>query len=253
MDQQSRKKHFPIIFLFPNIVTLIGLCFGLVAIKCSMLGQLEKAVIFVIIAGFIDGVDGRLARILNASSSFGAQLDSLADFLNFGVAPAFILYLWKGQEIKGFGWAVALFFIICQAIRLARFNASLDDDNDENPLREKYFQGVPAPVGAGLSLTPLMIYFFLKDNYSELSGYITAHLVMVHMSVVALLMVSRIPTISAKKMKIDREFSSLILALAGIIIITLILEPWVAFPIISLIYLCTIPFSVFSYYKELKK
>ena len=123
------------------------------------------AVGLIVIATFIDGIDGRLARMLNASSDFGAQLDSLTDFFNFGVAPALVLYLWISHEVKGLGWAVTLFFIITQALRLARFNTSLNDENHN----DNYFYGVPAPCGAGLSLLPMIITFFFEKHLGVFS------------------------------------------------------------------------------------
>lgn len=232
------------------MVTLIGLCFGLFALKYAMAGRWEMAVTFVIIAAIVDGMDGRLARLLNASSEFGAQLDSLADFFNFGIAPALMLYLWITHEVKGLGWAITLFFIISQALRLARFNVSLEeDDPEEKKLNDKFFRGVPAPCGALLSLAPMMLTFLFRDKFGYQLFEIKPLMVIIYTAVIAILMISTIPTISVKKMKIKREFSSLWMAAAALLIISIIIEPWITFPVIGVIYLSTIPFSIFAFYR----
>lgn len=245
----------PISRLFPNMVTLIGLCFGLFAIKYAMAERWEVAVILVVIAAFIDGLDGRLARFLKASSDFGAQLDSLTDFVNFGVAPALLLYMWKTHEIKGLGWAIALFFVICQALRLARFGSETEDgdeDEEDRRLKEDFFVGIPAPVGAGLSMLPMVLTFLFDEKLGYHPIAISPLGVIIFMAIIALLMVSRIPTLCVKKMKIRRRHTSLVLAIAGLFIIALIVEPWITLPVVGAFYLLTIPLSIFKF-RHLKR
>jgi CDP-diacylglycerol--serine O-phosphatidyltransferase len=252
MAKDNSGESLPISRLFPNVVTLIGLCFGLFALKYAIAEKWETAVIFIFIAAIIDGMDGRLARLLNASSNFGAQLDSLADFFNFGIAPALVLYIWITHEIKALGWAITLFFVISQALRLARFNASIDDDTDKE-IKDKFFKGVPAPCGALLSLLPLMLTFMFNEEFGHNLFTITPLMVTAYTALVAVLMVSSIPTISIKTLKIRRDMSSFALAFAGIFIIALILKPWVVLSVLSILYFATIPFSVIAYYRIMRR
>jgi CDP-diacylglycerol--serine O-phosphatidyltransferase len=243
--KEKATELFPIVKLLPNVVTIIGLCVGLFALKCAISQAWEMAVGLIVLATFIDGIDGRLARMLNASSDFGAQLDSLADFFNFGVAPALVLYMWIMHDIKGLGWTIALFFVVTQALRLARFNCSIDSNNEGS-----FFAGVPAPCGAGLSLLPMMLVFMFDKHLGYQPFEIKPLMVIIYTSVIALLMVSRVPTISVKKMKINRRFAPLFLASAGLFIAVLVVEPWVVLPILGGAYLLSIPFSVISYLKK---
>ncbi len=247
-EETASKGGLPIIRLVPNMVTITGLCLGLFAIKCAMAEKWQMAVILVIIAAFVDGIDGRLARMLNATSEFGAQLDSLSDFLNFGIAPALILYMWIGHDIKGIGWAVSLFFIVSMALRLARFNSCLNDDRDP-VIKDKFFQGIPAPCGAGLSLIPMILTFLFDHKLHYHPFEITAEITLVYMVVIAVFMVSRIPTISVKKIKISREYVSLFMAAVALFLISAVVEPWVTLPLLGLGYVLTIPFSIWQYYR----
>jgi len=251
-SEDIARGGFPLARLLPNIVTIMGLCLGLFALKYAMAEKWQIAVMLIIIAAFVDGVDGRLARMLNASSDFGAQLDSFTDFVNFGVAPALILYMWKGYEIKGLGWAVALFFIICMALRLARFHVGLNDEGEQEEVMDKFFQGMPAPCSGAVSLIPMILTFLFEEKLGYQPFDITAPMVVVYMAVMAVFMVSRIPTISVKKVRIRREFASLFMAAAALFILSLIIEPWVTLPLLGLGYLSTIPFSIF-YYLSLKR
>lgn len=245
-EKTNKLSSFPLSKLFPNIVTIIGLCVGLFALKEALVGNWEKAVIFIIIAGFIDGMDGRLARLLNATSNFGAQLDSLVDFVSFSVVPALTLYLWRTHEIKGLGWAVALFFIVCGAIRLARFNSSIKEEVSDKKANS-YFVGIPVTMAAPLSVAPMMIDFLMNQRMDTKLFEISAGAQIIYMSIIALLMVCRIPTISLKNLKIKAEYTSLILAAAAILIIAMIVEPWITFPAIGVIYLSSIPFTCWHY------
>jgi len=238
--------------LFPNMVTILGLCAGLSSLRLVLHEKWELAVTFIIIAAFIDAVDGRLARMLNSTSRFGAQLDSLADFLNFGVAPVFALYLWSMHEVKGLGWALVLFFAICCAIRLARFNTDLEE-NQQTTWSERFFVGVPAPAAALVGVGPMMVSFALKETYPELFQYVSfvenPLVICGYVTFIAILMVSKIPTFSFKKIFIRREYASLILVATGLFAIALLAEPWTTFAVIGILYFISIPFSLITYYR----
>lgn len=243
--RESDSGYLPLFRLLPNLVTLTSLCIALTAIKHATNGNFPHATAFLLFAGFMDGIDGRLARFLNSSSDFGAQLDSLVDFVNFGVAPGFVTYYWvmsSGDSYYGLAWALVMFFAVCSAIRLARFNADLADV-DENSILEKYFfKGIPAPVGAAMAMLPMVAtYEFGSSFYSQPIFVIT------YIAILAVLMASRLPTISIKKIPIRNEYSYLTLLILGSIIIGLLTEPWMALTIIGTIYAFSIPLTITSY------
>jgi CDP-diacylglycerol--serine O-phosphatidyltransferase len=234
----------PLSRLIPNVVTLLGLCSGITSIRYALDARWEMAVTFVVIAALLDAMDGRLARMMRATSNFGAQLDSLADFISFGISPALILYLWQLHTIpiKRLGWALVLIYAICGALRLARFNTHL---GEAKPAWQDYFfTGIPIPAGALLALMPMMLTFQLEWNifadHFVLGGYMIA---------IAILMASRIPTFSAKKVIIPPEFVSLTLIGAGLVIAGLLIEPWLTLPIIGVVYLGSMPITVLWYYR----
>ena len=239
MIKKVTSKQFPVSYLFPNIVTIIGLCFGMSSIKYALDGRWEISVGLLVISAFIDGMDGRLARMLDASSKFGAELDSLTDFINFGVAPALILYFWGLNmiPIKGIGWAIALIYTVCCAFRLARFNVNNDLAEKE---KSNFFLGIPAPCGAGLTLVPIMLSFELKIYFFADNPFYLA----IYMMVIAILMASQIPTISTKNTNISHKLIYPILILITIFIASLIIEPWIMLPLMGLVYIFTIPISV---------
>jgi CDP-diacylglycerol--serine O-phosphatidyltransferase len=243
----SKERQVHTLFsLLPNLVTISSLCLTLTAIRFSMDGDFIYATILLLVAGFMDGVDGRLARFLNTSSEFGAQLDSLIDFVNFGVVPGFVIYFWVNtyQDVKGFDWAMVLFFAICMVIRLARFNVDLNHKSN-NPLLEKFFfKGIPAPVGAALAVLPLVLYFEFGDGF-----YTNPLIVITYVSVLAVFLASRVPTISIKKIPIRNEFAYVTLMILGSIIIGLIVKPWLTLAIIGISYAISIPFTIFYYIK----
>jgi CDP-diacylglycerol--serine O-phosphatidyltransferase len=242
----AESGYFPLFRLLPNLVTLASLCIALSAIRFALHGDFFKASAFLLFAGFMDGVDGRLARFLNSSSDFGAQLDSLVDFVNFGVTPGFVVYSWINsyEDIKGVDWAMVLFFAVCGAIRLARFNVDLTREV-RNPILEKYFfKGIPAPVGAAMAMLPMVLTYEFGDGF-----YSNPLLVIAYISVLALLMASRIPTISIKKIPIKNENAYLTLLILGSIIIGLLIEPWLTLAIIGIVYAFSIPVTIFYYLK----
>ncbi len=243
---KTNKGHFPLFKLLPNLVTLAALCIGLSAIRCAISGDIMKASAFLLLAGFMDGIDGRLARFLNSSSDFGAQLDSLVDFVNFGIVPGFIVYSWI-ESYNGVGsieCALVLFFAVCGAIRLARFNVDLNKEV-VNPVLEKYFfKGIPAPCGAAMAMLPMVLYFEFGDGF-----YTNPVLVVNYVAILAVLMASRIPTISIKKIPIRNEYVYLTLLILGSIIIGLLIEPWLTLAIVGITYGISIPITTFCFVK----
>ncbi|MBQ4874556.1 MAG: phosphatidylcholine/phosphatidylserine synthase [Rickettsiaceae bacterium H1] len=234
----KENKFLPVSKLFPNIMTLMGLCFGLTSIKYTFMAKWELATIFITFAAIIDGMDGKIARFLHSTSEFGAQLDSLADFLNFGVAPAFLLYFWKLKTIKVYGWVLVMIMVICMAIRLARFNTSVHEKK-EDYTEDTFIMGVPAPVGALLSLIPLMLSFVGCPYFD----FITIVEIMAYLLVVSILVVSRIPTFSLKNIKIPKNIVSLVMLFFGLLIVFLITKPWVTLTVLGTLYLISVPIT----------
>jgi len=234
-------RAVPLRIILPNLVTLLALCMGLTAIRFAIEGQFETAVIAVIVAAILDGLDGRIARALRGTSRFGAELDSLADFVAFGVAPALILYFWGLREMKSFGWFAVLVFAIAAALRLARFNVMIDDPS-RPPWQAHFFTGMPAPAGAIVGLMPLYL------NLSILAVPNVRALVpfeITYVLIVAFLMASRIPHFSGKKIgRVPREY--VIAVLFGIAACILLLATFTMEMLIglTLVYLAAIPFAI---------
>lgn len=248
--QNKKQVLLPIRRLFPSVITVMAICFGLTSIRYALNQQWEMAVAFIIIAGFLDVVDGRLARFLKATSNFGAQLDSLADFVNFGVSPAIILYLWYLHkiQIKGLGWALVLFYAICSAIRLARFNSDLSEV-DRPAWREGFFTGVPAPMGAYLAVLPMIISFEIED----IQKYCHPLYIGIYLVVIGILMASRLPTFATKKIAIHKEYISLVLVFFGLLVGVIIIQPWFSLAVLGLLYIFSFPFSVRAFKKMSRK
>lgn len=229
----------PISKLAPSFITLFGLCLGVTSIRYALDAKWQIAAMLIIVAGLLDGIDGRLARLLNATSGFGAQLDSLADIVSFGVAPAVVMYFWSLNEIpyKGVGWAVVLIYVTCSAIRLARFNTSQADDKKHSG----YFVGVPMPLAAGFSLLPMILTFELLQGVRFSYWLVAVYLIMI-----GILMISRVPVHSLKNVSIKREWVPMLML--GITIITagLIMEPWLVLPFIALIIFLFVTISAVS-------
>ena len=244
MRVRRRRAGFTVNRLIPNAVTLLALCAGMTAIRLGYQERWELAVGAVAVAMVLDAMDGRIARMMSATSDFGAQLDSLADVINFGVTPGLLLYMWTLHDVKGIGWALVLVFAICCAMRLARFNTALTDENPP-PWSKKYFTGVPAPGGAGLALLPMAASFVFGDAFFK-SGLLNSAVLLG----VAALMVSRIPTYSAKKIKIKRQQVPLILILVGAFAAFLVSEPWITLTVAGFMYLLSIPMAVLSFRRE---
>jgi len=243
------RARVPARFLVPNIITLLALCAGLTSIRLALEGRFEIAVVAILLASFLDGIDGRVARLLRSTSRFGAELDSLTDFVNFGVAPALILYVWVLNDVGGLGWLSVLVFTICCALRLARFNAALDDV-DRPKWMASYFVGVPAPAGACLLLLPAYLHFAGLPSVME-----AAPLLMAYCVVVAFLMASRLPTFSGKL--ISRQIGrSIVMPLFFIVVVVLGLLAsftWATIAALAGVYLGLMPVSYLRYHARLKR
>ena len=227
--------------LVPNAITAAALCIGLTGVRFAIGGEYEKAVLAVIFAGMLDGIDGRIARLLRAQSRFGAELDSLADSINFGVGPALIVYLWSLQNMPRFGWFAALAFAICCVLRLARYNTRIDLDSDPKKLAG-FLTGVPAPVGAGLAFLPLYLWIV-----SDLPQFADPLWVGIWLIAVAFLMISSLPTLSWGRLRPRRSIRLEIIALAGLVFAALITEPWWTLVAICAVYLALIPVGLAAY------
>lgn len=231
--------------ILPNVLTIAALCIGLTALRFGIDGRWTYAMILVLIAAVLDGLDGMVARLLKASSAFGAELDSFSDFVSFGVSPAILLYLWNLQDAGPFGWIASLLLCVATALRLARFNvknmAAPSAAPSEMVTPKAYFEGVPAPAGAILALVPMMLSFKV---YPDDDGSFPSFLVAVWVIFIAALMVSRLPTFSLKKLRLTRKHKIPLLAGVTVFAALLVNEPWATLVICSLAYVASIPYSV---------
>ena len=231
--------------ILPNMLTLIGVCIGLTSIRFALDGRFEFAIVAIILAAVIDGLDGRIARLIKGTSKVGKELDSLTDMISFGVAPAFIMYFWKLNTLGRFGWLVCLIYVICVALRLARFNVN---SGQEPSWRDNFFEGVPSPAGGILVLTPLIFsmtnFEFITINYDIV--------VPIFFIVTSLLLISKFPSYSFKKIVIQRKTT--IFLLFGIVLFfgLLLIYPFNLIAISAIIYLAMLPISFF-HYQKLKK
>jgi CDP-diacylglycerol--serine O-phosphatidyltransferase len=226
--------------MFPNMLTLLALCAGLTAIRYGIAEKWDRAVIALVVAAFLDGLDGRIARLLQATSKFGQELDSLADAISFGVAPAVLMYLWSLQHGRSMGWAVALLFAVCAVLRLARFNTMVGQDLPH--WAHNYFTGVPTPAGAGLAVLPLIMWLNTDVDVFR-NPAVTGPLLVV----VAILMVSRVPTYSGKRMRLKPQWVVPVMILIGLTGAFLVTDTWATLSVIGVVYIAVIPVSVFSF------
>jgi CDP-diacylglycerol--serine O-phosphatidyltransferase len=245
-DEESRRLRFrpiPLRTLVPNLITLLALCAGLTAIRLAVEDKLEFALAAIVFAAVLDAVDGRIARMLKGTSRFGAELDSLADFVNFGVAPGLILYFWTLHELKSVGWIAAMVFVICAALRLARFNVMIDDPN-RPAWAGNFFVGMPAPAGAITVLLPIYLYFLGVPKLT-----FEAPLTFVYTLAIALVMVSRLPVFSGKKLsnRVPREMVLPIFVVVVLLVALLISYPWLILSLGTVCYLGSLPFGWFAY------
>ena len=233
--------------LLPNMLTLIGVCIGLTSIRFALSGEFHLAIIAIIIAALIDGLDGRIARLIKGTSKVGKELDSLTDMISFGVAPAFIMYFWKLNTLGRFGWLLCLIYVICVALRLARFNIS---SNQEPSWKDNFFEGMPSPAGGIIVLLPLIL------SFSELGAFFPNInydlLVPIIFIVVSILLISTIPTYSFKKIVIQRSMTKFLLFGMVLFFGALLVYTFKVLTVSSIIYLCLIPISYF-HHKKIKK
>tara|TARA_B110001452_G_scaffold60272_1_gene46946 strand:+ start:1158 stop:1967 length:810 start_codon:yes stop_codon:yes gene_type:complete len=250
---EQPKSNFKIVsdkkarMILPNAITLIGVCIGLTSIKFALDGRFSLAVIAILFAGLMDALDGRIARLIKGTSKMGKELDSLGDVISFGVAPAFIMYFWNLQYLEKLGWFVCLTYVVCVALRLARFNVNSDE---ETSWKDNFFEGVPSPAGGIIVLMPLVLSFsgfgdiFFKINYDLLVPIIFV--------IVSILQISTIPTYSFKRIVIPRSMTKFLLF--GIVLFfgALLVYTFKILAISTIIYLILIPISYF-HYKKIKK
>jgi CDP-diacylglycerol---serine O-phosphatidyltransferase len=228
--------------MIPNVLTLLALCAGMTAMRFAMGGNFIGAVFAIIAAGIFDGLDGRMARLLKSTSSFGAELDSLSDFVSFGVAPAAMLYLWTMSSLHGLGWTIVLFYAVCCALRLARFN--IESGEARPAYAAPFFTGVPAPAGAGLVMVPMFLSFEWGDWVFR-SPYLNA----VTVAGVAMLMVSKVPTFSLKRIRVPHHLMVPTLLGIGVLAAFVTTAPWPTLTAIGVVYVGSIPLTVRSYYR----
>jgi len=244
--RRRRFKAIPVRMLVPNLITLLALCAGLTAIRLAFENKLDLALAGIVFAALLDGIDGRVARMLKGTSKFGAELDSLADFVNFGVAPALILYFWGLHDFKSFGWIAALVFAICGALRLARFNVMIDDPH-KPAWAGNFFTGVPAPAGAIVVLLPIYLNFLGVPRGSALTAF-----TLVFALLVAFLMVSRLPVFSGKQFgkRVPTEMVLPVFVLAVLFFALLIAYPFEVLTIGTVLYLGALPLGWLSWQKH---
>ena len=248
-SKKSNNKRFQglsINRLIPNMLTLLALSAGLTSIRFALDQKWEYSVLAIFVAGILDALDGRIARLLKGSTKFGAELDSLSDFVCFGVSPGLILYLWTMQESGKFGWVLIMLFSICCGLRLARFNVMLEDKNTPT-WQNNYFVGIPAPMGGVLVLLPMIFSFQIGDGFFRqpwVSG--------TFLFVLAGLMVSNIPTYSFKNLKISRSWILPTMLITGGIAISIVNAPWVSLSLIGSAYIVTLPLS-YRAHRKLQK
>ena len=242
------KKKFKLVsakktrYLLPNILTLGGVCLGISSIKFSIDGNYTLAVVFILFAAILDALDGRIARLIKGTSDFGKELDSLTDFVSFGIAPVFILYFWELNNYGKLGWAITLIYSVCCVLRLARFN--LTKIENQQQWKNNFFEGVPSPAGGLLVLMPL-IYELTGINLDLDIKNITPYFTVL----VAILLVSKMPTFSFKKISVSPKTTVFILLAIGIIFISLLYYTFETLLAFGIVYLITIPFS-YSMYKS---
>ena len=247
----EKKNKFKVVsvnktrYILPSVLTLIGVCLGISSIKFAMDGNFAFAVLFLIVAAILDGLDGRVARLIRGTSDFGKELDSLTDFVSFGIAPGFIIYFWELNKLGKMGWLIVLFFSVCCVLRLARFNLTKFEKKDE--WKNNYFQGIPSPAGGCLILFPLI---FELSNFSSLFDLrvITPYF----MILVSLLLISKVPTFSFKKIAIRRNMTIFLLLGVGLFFVSIIQFTFETITVCSVIYLFLIPVSIFNYRSKLK-
>lgn len=236
-----KRRGIPLRTLAPNAITALALCSGLTAVRFAIAGEWERSLAAIVIAGVLDGIDGRVARLLKGESRFGAELDSLSDVIAFGVAPALVMFLWSLNAVARLGWVFSLALTVCAALRLARFNAAIDAD--ANPRKKAgYLTGVPAPAAAGLALLPIYLWLVTNENFFRLPYVVAPWL-----TLIAFLMISDIPTFSWSALRVRSRVRMEALATVAIGFGALLSAPWATLSFVCLVYLALIPVSVVRY------
>jgi len=245
----ERLRRIPVRTLVPNVITLLALCAGLTGIRLAIETRYELALGAIVFAAMLDAVDGRVARMIKGTSRFGAELDSLADFVNFGVAPGLILYFWTLNGLGNLGWIAAMVFAICAGLRLARFNVQIEDPS-RPAWAGNFFTGMPAPAGAITVLLPMYLGFLqLELPHALMLGF-----TLVYTLAIAALMVSRLPVLSGKKMgtRVPPEAVLPVIVVAVLLIALLVSYPWHVLTVGTIGYLACLPFGWFSYQRHLQ-
>ena len=233
-------------YLLPNILTIAGVCLGISSIKFSLDGNYSLAVTLILFAAILDALDGRIARLIKGTSEFGKELDSLTDFVSFGIAPVFVVYFWELNKYGKLGWAITLIYSVCCVLRLARFNLTKIEENQE--WKNNYFEGIPSPAGGLLILMPLIYELTNLDIGLEIKKF-TPYLTIF----IAVLLVSKIPTLALKKISISPKATVFLLLGIGIVFIALLFYTLETLLIFGIIYLLSIPFSIIVFNKKNKK
>lgn len=249
-NKKRLRNFFSIRALAPNVVTVLAFCMGLTAVRFALADKWELAVAAIIVAGVFDGLDGTVARLLRSTSKFGAELDSLSDVVAFGVVPALVIYLWALESLDRLGWAAALIYAVAMALRLARFNSRMDLD-DENDTRKQmgFLTGVPAPMGAGLMVVPMVLDFGYTGTLMKDHPYFLA----IYTIMVALLMISTLPTFTLKAVRVPRNSFVPVLLFVAIFFATLFVFPWTALLLIAIFYVASMPVCWIAYKKRSKE
>ena len=245
--QHKRLRDIPFRMLAPNLITLMAIVSGLTSIRLAVEDRFELAIIAILFAAVLDGLDGRVARLLKSSTRFGAEMDSLADFVNFGVAPAVVLYIWALDELRSVGWIAALIYAICGCLRLARFNV-LQDNPKRPKWQNNFFTGVPAPAGALIGLLPIYLGFLGLEVTKFTAVFIAVYIIFI-----GLLMVSNLPTFSGKTIgkRISRELVLPVMIIAVLSVAVLFSFPWTTLSFICFAYLASLPFGYRSWQKQM--
>jgi len=247
----QKKNKFKVVsvnksrYILPSVLTLIGVCLGISSIKFAMDGNFGFAVLFIVVAAILDGLDGRVARMIKGTSEFGKELDSLTDFVSFGIAPAFVVYFWELNELGRIGWLLVLLFSVCCVLRLARFNLTRFDDNEE--WKMNFFQGIPSPAGGCLILFPIIYEMSSFSSLFEIKN-LSPFLVVL----VSILLISKIPTFSFKKIVVQRQTTLFLLLGFGLLFVSIIQFTYETLAVCCLIYLILIPASIYNYRSKLK-
>ncbi len=247
----QKKNKFKVVsvnksrYILPSVLTLIGVCLGITSIKFAMDGNFGFAVLFIIVAAILDGLDGRVARMIKGTSDFGKELDSLTDFVSFGIAPVFVIYFWELNQFGKVGWLLVLLFSVCCVLRLARFNLTKFDTNEE--WKMNFFQGIPSPAGGCIILFPIMYDLSLFSNYYKISN-LSPFIVFLS----SVLLISSVPTFSFKKIVVQRQTTLFLLLGFALFFVSITQFTYETLAVCCVIYITLIPVSIYNYRSKLK-